>query len=64
MRKSWIFVLLTATIATGLIGLLTYTSESVHRVVPPGATITGATRPAPADREIGPTYRNGLLLTH
>jgi len=64
MRKSWIFALLTLTTAAGLIGLLAYTSESVHRVVVPAPTITEVARPAPADREIGPTYRNGLMLTH
>ncbi|HSB40868.1 MAG TPA: hypothetical protein VLK28_03475 [Methylomirabilota bacterium] len=63
MRKSWMLVLWTTTIAAGLIGLLAYTSESVHRVAP-GATISGVARPAPTDHEIGPTYRNGLLLTH
>jgi hypothetical protein len=55
MSKSWIFSLLTLTIALGLIGLLAYTSESVHH----------AAGPAPAERESGPTFdRNGLLLTH
>ncbi|MGH7384184.1 MAG: hypothetical protein ACREKG_03310 [Candidatus Rokuibacteriota bacterium] len=68
MGKSWIFALLTLTIALGLIGLLTYTSESVHRVAEP-APLTGGARPevAPArgEREIGPVlHRNGLMLTH
>ncbi|HSE06019.1 MAG TPA: hypothetical protein VLK35_17860 [Methylomirabilota bacterium] len=67
MSKSWVFALLTLTIALGLIGLLAYTSESVH----PAGGSTPAERArarnvsAPAERESGPTFhRNGLLLTH
>lgn len=69
MGKSWIFALLTVTIALGLIGLLAYTSESVHRVTEAAPTLTGGARPesAPArgEREIGPVlHHNGLMLTH
>ncbi|HSL50389.1 MAG TPA: hypothetical protein VK878_15080 [Candidatus Deferrimicrobiaceae bacterium] len=57
MGKSWIFALLTLTIALGLIGLLAYTSESVHHTAEPAPAIT--------EREMGPTlHRNGLMLTH
>jgi hypothetical protein len=64
MRKSWVFALSTLTIAAALIGLLAYTSESVHHIAAPAPTITETARPASADREMGPTYRNGLLLAH
>lgn len=69
MGKSWIFTLVTLTIALGLIGLLAYTSESVHQVAEPAPRLTERARPklAPArgDREIGPMlHRNGLMLTH
>jgi len=67
MGQRWIFVL-TVAVALGLIGLLAYTSESVHRVAPTqiGA---GAPRPpvapVPAEREVGPTVNGtGLMLTH
>ena len=69
MAKRWIFTGLTVALALGLIGLLAYTSESVHRVAEPGPTITEVPRPAvtpaPAEREIGPTFHGtGLMLTY
>lgn len=69
MGKSWIFALLTLTIALGLIGLLAYTSESVHHVAEPPRTVTDVApphaTPAPAEREMGPTFHGtGLMLTH
>lgn len=69
MGKSWIFALLTLAMALGLIGLLAYTSESVHRVGEPARTITEVPRPrvtpVPVEREIGPTlHGTGLMLTH
>ncbi|MGH7403988.1 MAG: hypothetical protein ACREKQ_16285 [Candidatus Rokuibacteriota bacterium] len=69
MGKSWILSLLTLTIALGLIGLLAYTSESVHRVAAPASRLTEEAPPtvAPArgEAEIGPIlHRNGLMLTH
>ena len=38
MGKRWIFTL-TVAVALGLIGLLAYTSESVHRVAEPARTV-------------------------
>lgn len=69
MGKSWIFALLTLTIALGLIGLLAYTSESVHHAAEPAPAITEPVRTrnvsGPAERETGPTFhRNGLTLSH
>jgi len=68
MGKSWIFALLTLTIALGMIGLLAYTSESVHHATEPAPAITERPRArnvsGPAAHESGPTYRNGLMLTH
>jgi hypothetical protein len=67
LGKRWIF-LLTVALALGLIGLLAYTSESVHHVEPP-RTITEVPRPriapVPVEREIGPTVNGtGLMLTY
>ena len=69
MGKSWLLALLTLTIALGLIGLLAYTSESVHRRAEPAPRLTEPTRstvaPAREERETGPmVHRNGLMLTH
>jgi len=68
MQKRWIFGL-TVAVALGLIGLLAYTSESVHRVSDPGrSTITAPparVAPAPAEPESGPTVNGtGLMLTY
>ncbi|MGH7414549.1 MAG: hypothetical protein ACREKJ_10160 [Candidatus Rokuibacteriota bacterium] len=69
MAKRWIFTSLTVAMVLGLIGLLAYTSESVHRVAAPARTITEVERPpvtpAPAEREVGPTFHGtGLMLAH
>lgn len=69
MAKRWIFTGLTVAMALGLIGLLAYTSESVHRVAQPAPTITEVERPritsVPAEREVGPTFHGtGLMLTY
>src|SRR6266851_3514626 len=45
MAKRWIFTGLTVAMALGLIGLLAYTSESVHRVAEPARSITEVPRP-------------------
>jgi hypothetical protein len=68
MGKRWILAL-TVALALGLIGLLAYTSESVHRVAEPPRTITEVPEPrvgpVPAEREIGPTVNGtGLMLTY
>jgi len=68
MQKRWIFAL-TVAAALGLIGLLAYTSESVHRVADPLRSTTEAPRarvaPAPAEPESGPTVNGtGLMLTY
>jgi hypothetical protein len=68
MSKRWIFTLSVA-VALGLIGLLAYTSESVHRVTESPRTITEVARPriapVPAEREMGPTVdASGLMLSH
>ena len=68
MSKRWIFAL-TVALALGLIGLLAYTSESVHRVAEPPQISTEGARPriapAPVEREIGPTVNGtGLMLTY
>ena len=69
MAKRWIFTGLTVAMALGLIGLLAYTSESVHHVGGPARTITEVPRPritpVPVEREIGPTFHGtGLMLTY
>jgi hypothetical protein len=57
MSKNGIFALLTLTLALGLIALLAFTGETVHRIAKPVS--------ASLDHEMGPTlHRNGLLLTH
>ena len=68
MQKRWIFAL-TVAVALGLIGLLAYTSESVHRAAGPGPAATEVPRariaPAPAEPESGPTVNGtGLMLTY
>jgi hypothetical protein len=69
MAKRWIFTGLTVAMALGLIGLLAYTGESVHRVAEPARIITEVERPAvppvPVEREVGPTFHGtGLMLTY
>jgi hypothetical protein len=68
MGTRWIFAL-TVALALGLIGLLAYTSESVHRVAQPPQSSTEVARPGivpvPAEREVGPTVNGtGLMLTY
>jgi hypothetical protein len=68
MGKRWIFAL-TVALALGLLGLLAYTSESVHRVAQPPQSSTEVARPGivpvPAEREVGPTVNGtGLMLTY
>jgi hypothetical protein len=69
MGKRWIFAL-TVAVVLGLIGLLAYTSESVHRVADPVPTATPEAAPAriapvPAEPESGPTVNgSGLMLTY
>jgi len=68
MSKRWIFAL-TVALGLGLIGLLAYTSESVHPVAATPQKSIGAARPTvepvPLEREIGPTLNNtGLMLTY
>ena len=68
MGKRWIFVLTVAAVL-GLIGLLAYTSESVHRAAEPPPVGTEAARPTvepvPHEREVGPTVDStGLMLTY
>lgn len=69
MSKNGIFALLTLTIALGLIALLAFTGETVHRITKPAPTSPGHVQARPVsgslDREMGPTlHRSGLLLTH
>ena len=70
MGKSWVFGLLTLTIVVGLLGLLAFTSESVHRVIEPSdghALGNSAEAPvaAPVEPEMGPMFHgNGLTLTY
>jgi hypothetical protein len=73
MAKRWIFTGLTVAMALGLIGLLAYTSESVHRVAALARTIIEVPRPRttpapverPVEREVGPTFHGtGLMLTY
>jgi hypothetical protein len=69
MGKRWIFAL-TVAVVLGLIGLLAYTSESVHRVGDPVPAVTSGAAPArvapvPAEPESGPTVNgSGLMLTY
>jgi len=68
MGKRWILAL-TVALALGLIGLLAYTSESVHGVAAPPPISAEVARPAvepvPAEREVGPTVNGtGLMLTY
>ena len=70
MGKRWVFSVLTVAIVACLIGLLAFTSESVHRIAP-GVQIqrafsnaTPTPRPA-VEPETGPTLQgNGLMLTY
>jgi hypothetical protein len=69
MSKNSIFALLTLTIALGLIALLAFTGETVHRLAKPAPTsperVQARTVTGSLDHEMGPTlHRNGLLLTH
>lgn len=68
MRKRSVFSLLTLTIVLGLIGLLAFTSESVHHLSAPVRPTTEAPRSSvtpSAEPEPGPTFlRNGLMLTY
>jgi hypothetical protein len=68
MGKRWIFAL-TVAVVLGLIGLLAYTSESVHRVGAPVPAVTteapARVAPVPAEPESGPTVNgSGLMLTY
>jgi len=70
MGKRWVFGVLPLAIAAGLIGLLAFTGESVHRVATRASihraisNITPEARPA-TEPEMGPTYQgNGLMLTY
>jgi hypothetical protein len=64
MGKRWVFSLLTMTIMLGLIGLLTFTGESVHRIAEPRRPLTEAARP-PVEPETGPVlHGSGLMLTY
>ena len=69
MSKNGIFALLTLTLALGLIALLAFTGETVHRLAKPAATgperVQTRTVSGSLDHEMGPTlHRSGLLLTH
>ncbi len=68
MRKSCVLSLLTLTIMLGLVGLLAFTSESVHQLSEPARTATEEPRSSvtpPVEPETGPMYhRNGLMLTY
>ncbi len=73
MAKRWIFTGLTVAMVLGLIGLLAYTSESVHHVAEPPRPSREVARPRvtpapaerPVEREIGPTlHGTGLMLTY
>ncbi len=64
MGKRWVFSLLTMTIVLGLIGLLTFTGESVHRVTEPRRALTTPVR-VPVEPETGPVlHGSDLLLTY
>ena len=68
MRKSYVLSLLTLTIMLWLVGLLAFTSESVHHLSEPARSTTEEPRSSvtpPVEPETGPTYqRNGLMLTY
>jgi hypothetical protein len=68
MRKRSVVSLLTLTIMLGLIGLLAFTSESVHHLSAPTRSTTGVPPSSvtpPVEPEPGPTFqRNGLMLTY
>jgi len=64
MRKRSVVSLLTLTIMLGLIGLLAFTSESVHHLSAPTRSTTGVP-PSSVTPEPGPIFqRNGLMLTY
>lgn len=68
MGRRWIFALTVAAMLS-LIGLLAYTSESVHRVAAPPRISPEVARPTvepvPHEREVGPTVNSsGLMLTY
>lgn len=68
MRKSCVLSLLTLTIMLGLVGLLAFTSESVHHLTEPARPATEKARSSvtpSVEPETGPIYeRNGLMLTY
>lgn len=68
MRKSCVFSLLTLTIMLGLVGLLAFTSESVHHLSGPARTPAEEPRSSVTpsfEPETGPMYqRDGLMLTY
>jgi len=68
MRKSYVLSLLTLTIMLALVGLLTFTSESVHHLSEPARSTPEEPRSSvtpPVEPETGPTFqRNGLMLTY
>jgi|HubBroStandDraft_6_1064221.scaffolds.fasta_scaffold37985_3 hypothetical protein len=69
MRKRCVFGMLVLTVVLALIGLLAFTSESVHRVPAAGHSLTDvpwpALTPPAAEPETGPLLQdNGLMLTY
>jgi hypothetical protein len=68
MQKSCALALLTLTIMLGLVGLLAFTSESVHRLAEPARLAPDAPRSTdfpPTAEPTGPIFeRDGLMLTY
>jgi hypothetical protein len=68
MGKRCVFGMLMLTVVLALIGLMAFTSESVHRGLRPEQSLTEvqwphAAPPAP-EPPTGPVMRDGLLLTY
>jgi hypothetical protein len=68
MGKRCVFGMLMLTVVLALIGLMAFTSESVHRVLRSEQSLTEvpsphAAPPAP-EPAMGPMMRDGLLLTY
>jgi hypothetical protein len=68
MGKRCVFGMLVLTVVLALIGLMAFTSESVHRVLRPEQSLSEVpwphVEPPAPEPATGPMMRDGLLLTY